>query len=240
MKTLACLVVLAALAAPAAAQTEKEEDILRSSSALKERFKNARPAPPSAAPSAPPARAPQPAAEAAEGGGGTRTLAGFRPALYMRHAGGAGGLSDEHLADDLDHTARNVVGLINYIRPYRPEIDPPQGEDLDWAVKTLAAESDALPALISAGDAALARGIARGPLRDERTVPPLHAWLSVAAMSYKDPTPTQRLLEQGAMRANVAGHMGALIRLKKENPPLAEDEARAEAWLQKHRRDYGR
>lgn len=246
MKFLACLAVLAAVALPSAHGAvpteagEKEEDILRSSQSLKDRFKNRGakevPGAGSAKDGGMATPGPAPALDGGAGGASTPTLAGLKPALYMRHAGE---LSDEVLAEDLNHTARNIVNLVNYISPYRAGVPPPAGDDLVWAKQHLSQESKAAAKLIADGEQAVARGIARGPRSPDQTAVPLIYYISTAIGVYGEPNELNKLLAVSSARANVAGHLGALIRFKKLNPPDAEGEANTEGWLANARRTLG-
>lgn len=159
-----------------------------------------------------------------------KSLDGIQPALYVRHLKGPRGLTNEQLAQDLTNTAANIHALIVYIKPYKEGVAPPQGDDLKWAEKVLAQEVDALPALIQDGDLLLTKGIQRGPKQDGPQ--DFFMYLTMPVPRFENPTPTQKLMTVGAVRGNVAGHMSALISMKRQNPPDAESETKTEQWLE--------
>jgi hypothetical protein len=258
MKSLAALVILAALASPAPAQTVTDEkDAQKSADALKKRFQDQRsdrrtkaeidaairdndtgvPVPPAARPGG--------SAKAAAGEGEEAPLRSSSklgmPALYARYAKGLNGYTLEHLVKNLDYTQKNLNGLVDYLHPYQKGVAAPEGDDAALAQKYLAQESAAADAMIADGDAALAKGIPRDPAPDPKDsmakfrARPL-GYLSRPIGVYKNPTPEQKLWTVAAAQANVVGHLGALIELKRLNPPDAEGEANTEKWLESARK----
>jgi hypothetical protein len=164
----------------------------------------------------------------------------LRPALYARHAKGPDGYDVDHLAEDLRHTAENLDNLLDYLRPFEGGA-PPAAEDAAWARGALAQEVVAAERLTPEGVLALERGIARvppPPAGDKLPLRRLILHVSRAVPAHRDPTPEQRLETNAGLHYNVIGHMGALIALKRLNPPQTEHEALTEGWLRGAREEF--
>lgn len=188
-------------------------------------------------------RADTPPAPAARGEGGGVAAAGRRfgrPALYARHAKGPDGYDVDHLAEDLRNTAENLDNLLDFLRPASGGAPPP-AEDAAWARGVLAQEVVAAERLTPEGVLALERGIQRvppPPAGEKQRLRAILLHISRPVRAYRDPTPEQRLETNAALHHNVIGHMGALIALKRLNPPDAEHEASTEGWLRSAREHF--
>lgn len=159
-------------------------------------------------------------------------LPASRPALFARSAAGPGGYEPEQLAKDLENTSRNLTDLAFYLEPYKKEIEPPSGQDAEWAQKTLVSETQACDKLIQAGDEMLAKGLTR-----KKVTFGALGWPSAAMLLRKKPTVAELQRDVAIAESNVAGHLGSLIESRASDyKGYAEQEAKFEEWLQASRK----
>jgi hypothetical protein len=191
MKPLACLVLLAALIAPAPASAQTSDPMKD----LKKRFKNQKPAEDASAPAAGESK---PAASGEKGSG--PAFKSFPPALKAYYAQGPNGAEPGITAKNLDVSAFNLTELVFYLEPWKKDVVAPTGADRASALKLLAAEVKTAAALTEQGDLLLAKGIPRNPRAPNGSIPPIFGFPSLAMRARFNPTPEDKLIDLATIR----------------------------------------